>query len=190
MFSGKTGLLIERLASAGQLGLEAVALKPVRDTRDAAYLVSHTGRTYPAQPWGGGALDLGAVQLVAVDEAQFLPGAAVAALEALGDEGRTVVVAGLDLDFRREAFGPMPALAEAADLVHRLTATCSRCLRPAEFTQRLVDGRPAPLDDETVLVGAEDLYQPRCGECYEAERADPSAVGPTVAEPWRSRPPR
>ncbi len=167
-----------------------MALKPVRDTRDAAYLVSHTGRTYPAQPWGGGALDLGVVQLVAVDEAQFLPGDAVAALAALRDEGRTVVAAGLDLDFRREPFGPMPALAEAADLVHRLTATCSRCLRPAEFTQRLVDGRPAPLDDETVLVGAEELYQPRCAECYEAERADPSAVGPTVAEPWRSRPPR
>ena len=178
------------MASAGQLGLEAVALKPVRDTRDPAYLVSHTGRTYPARPWDGGALDLGAVQLVAVDEAQFLPGAAVAALEALRDGGRTVVVTGLDLDFRREPFGPLPALVTSADVVHRLTATCSRCLRPAEFTQRLVDGRPAALDDETVLVGAEELYQPRCGECYEAERADPSAVGPTVSEPWRSHLPK
>lgn len=182
--------MIERLASAGQLGLEAVALKPVRDTRDAAYLVSHTGRTYPARPWDGGALDLGAAQLVAVDEAQFLPGGTVSVLEALRAESRTVVIAGLDLDFRREPFGPMPALVAAADLVHRLTATCSRCLRPAEFTQRLVDGRPAQFDDDTVRVGAEELYQPRCAECYEAERADPSAVGPTVAEPWRSRPPR
>jgi thymidine kinase len=190
MFSGKTGLLIERLASAAQLGLPAVALKPVRDTRASAELVSHTGRTHPARPWDGvTAPELGGAKLLAVDEAQFLPPEGVGALAALRDEGRTVVAAGLDLDFRREPFGPMPALAEAADVVHRLTATCSRCLRPAEFTQRLLDGRPAHFDDETVRVGAEELYQPRCGECYEAER-DPSAARPTVAEPWRSPPPR
>lgn len=181
--------MIERLASAEQLGVESVALKPVRDTRAAAELVSHTGRTYPAKPWNGTVgLALGAARLVAVDEAQFLPGEAVGALAGLRDEGRTVVVAGLDLDFRREPFGPMPALAAEAEIVHRLTATCSRCLQPAEFTQRLRDGRPAPFDDETVRVGAEELYQPRCGECYEAER-DPSAARPTVPEPWRSRPP-
>ena len=182
--------MIERLASAAQLGLEAVALKPARDTRAVAELVSHTGRTHPAQTWDGRApLELGEARLVAVDEAPFLPAEAVCALAALRDEERTIVAAGLDLDFRREPFGPMLALAAAADLVHRLTATCSRCLRPAEFTQRLVDRRPAPFDDETVRVGAEELYQPRCGKCYEAER-DPSAARPTVAEPWRSPPPR
>jgi thymidine kinase len=190
MFSGKTGLLIERLASAEQLGLDAMALKPVRDTRAEAQLVSHTGRTYPAQPWHGtSAPAVGAAQLVAVDEAQFLPGEAVGFLTALRDAGRTVVAVGLDLDFRREPFGPMPALTAEADVVHRLTATCSRCLQPAEFTQRLFDGRPAPFDDETVRVGAEELYQPRCAACYDAER-DPSAARPTVPEPWRSRPPR
>lgn len=190
MFSGKTGLLIERLASATQTGLSAVALKPTRDTRSQSELRSHSGSVFAAEPWDGGALPdaVSLASLVAVDEAQFLPEAALDALDAL--RGRvTVLVAGLDRDFRRRPFGLVAALAERADLVHRLTATCSRCLRPAEFTQRLVDGVPAPLDDATIRVGADELHQPRCAACFEAERGL-SAEVPTVAEPWRSSPPR
>jgi thymidine kinase len=186
MFSGKTGLLIERLAAADELGLRALALKPAADTRSAS-LVTHSGGTYPATTWRPGEpLPLGDAEVLALDEAQFVDVAHVSALVDAAAE-RTLVVAGLDLDFRREPFPIVADLERVADVVHRLTATCSLCLRPAPFTQRLVDGRPADFGDETVRIGADELYQPRCGPCYEAER-DPSGDARTVRGPWRSLP--
>ena len=186
MFSGKTGLLIDRLAAADGLGLRTVALKPAADTRNPS-LVTHSGGTYPATTWNPGEpVPAGDAELVGIDEVQFVDVAHVESLlEACAD--RTLVVSGLDLDFRREPFPIVAELERAADVVHRLTATCSRCLRPAPYTQRLVDGRPADFGDETVRIGADDLYQPRCGPCYEAER-DPSAAARTVRGPWRSLP--
>jgi thymidine kinase len=173
MFSGKTGLLIERLASASQFGLETVALKPAVDTRGGSDLLSHTGRTHPAVPWDGHRDPcelVGQARLVAVDEVQFLPATVASALARLREAGLTLVVAGLDFDFRQNAFEPTWQLISSADVVHRLTATCSRCLRPAAFTQRFVNGRPAPMDDDVIRLGADELYQPRCGSCYGAER--------------------
>ena len=186
MFSGKTGLLIERLAAAEELGLRALALKPAADTRSSS-LVTHSGGSYPATTWRPGEpLPAGDEEVIAVDEVQFVDLAHLGALTCAA-AGRTLVVAGLDLDFRREPFPSVAELEGVAEVVHRLTATCSRCLRPALFTQRLVDGRPAGFDDDTVRIGAEELYQPRCGACYEAER-DPSGDARTVREPWRSLP--
>jgi thymidine kinase len=155
-------------------------VKPSADTRHASF-VTHSGGSYPATPWRtGDPFPAGeeAASVVALDEAQFVDGEHLSTLlEAAAD--RTLVVAGLDLDFRREPFPIVAELANAADVVHRLTATCSRCLRPAPFTQRLADGQPADFDEETVRIGAEDLYQPRCGPCYEEERAASDRL-PTV----------
>lgn len=81
-----------------------------------------------------------------------------------------VLIAGLDLDFRREPFGPMPQLLTYANEVDKLTAICVECGEDARFTQRLVNGRPAHWDDPIILVGdAEEGYVARCGECHIVE---------------------
>ena len=95
------------------------------------------------------------------------PRSSRAALE-LADRGIRVVAAGLDQDFRRLPFGPMPELLSHAEFVDKLQAVCHRCGGPATTTQRLVDGRPAPYSGETVVVGAAEQYEARCRGCHEA----------------------
>ena len=168
MFSGKTEELLRRLTVAERAGLAVVALKPSIDTRGGADIVSHSGTRRAALLIDRDrAVDV-AADVVAVDEANFLGAAAVDSL--LGLRAR-VIVAGLDLDFRRQPFAEMPRLIDAAAEAVRLTARCGSCGGPAEYTQRYFDGRPAPLDDATIRVGGEELYEPRCGRCYELERS-------------------
>jgi thymidine kinase len=78
-----------------------------------------------------------------------------------------VISTGLDMDFRGEPFGPMPALMAEADEVVKLRAICARCGRDASRSQRLIDGRPAPVSAPTILVGAEESYEARCRHCHE-----------------------
>jgi thymidine kinase len=106
--------------------------------------------------------------VVGIDEAQFLGDGIVATALGLASGGTRVVVAGLDQDFRRLPFGPMPELLSHAEFVDKLQAVCHRCGGPATTTQRLVDGRPAPYTGETVVVGAAEQYEARCRGCHEA----------------------
>lgn len=106
--------------------------------------------------------------VVGIDEAQFLGDGIVQTALDLADHGIRIVVAGLDQDFRRLPFGPMPALLSHAEFVDKLQAVCHRCGGPATTTQRLVDGRPAPYSGETVVVGAAEQYEARCRGCHEA----------------------
>ena len=92
--------------------------------------------------------------VVGIDEVGFLEHAIVGHALELASNGVRVVVAGLDQDFRRLPFGPMPELLSHAEFVDKLQAVCHRCGGPATTTQRLVDGLPAPYSGETVVVGA------------------------------------
>ena len=74
---------------------------------------------------------------------------------------------GLDQDFRRLPFGPMPELLARAEFVDKLQAVCHRCGGPATTTQRLVDGSPAPYSGATIVVGASEQYEARCRDCHE-----------------------
>ena len=78
-----------------------------------------------------------------------------------------VVIAGLDLDYRQQPFGPMPRLLAMADEVAKLKAVCHSCGEAAMYTQRLVDGAPAPFSGETVVIGGLDSYEARCRACFE-----------------------
>lgn len=98
---------------------------------------------------------------------QFFNSKIVDVCEYLADKGVRVMVAGLDKDFRGEAFGVMPELLTKGEFVTKLTAVCAKCGSPATRTQRLVDGKPASFDDPVVLVGAVDHYEPRCRHCHE-----------------------
>jgi thymidine kinase len=105
--------------------------------------------------------------VVAVEEAQFFDAGIVEACRQLADGGYEVIVAGLDMDFRGEPFGPMPALLAEADEIVKLRAICARCGRDAARSQRLIDGRPAAASAPIILVGAEESYEARCRHCHE-----------------------
>ena len=172
MFSGKSEEMIRRLRRAEIAGQRVVIFKPQVDDRyDATDVVSHAGTRMRAVPVSSVAEiseHARGFDVVAIDEAQFLGEGVVAAALDLADRGIRVVVAGLDQDFRRLPFGPMPELLTHAEFVDKLQAVCQRCGGPATTTQRLVDGAPAPYSGETVVVGAAEQYEARCRGCHEA----------------------
>jgi thymidine kinase len=113
------------------------------------------------------------VQVIALDELHFLsdePEAIVAGCQALADRGLRVIIAGLDQNYRAEPFPAMMHLMAIAEQVDKLYAICARCGAYATRSQRLIDGKPAPADAPTIVVGGLELYEARCRACYEPAR--------------------
>ena len=106
-------------------------------------------------------------EVVAIDEAQFFDMGLVNVCKRLADQGKRVIVAGLDMDFRGQPFGPTPMLMAIAEYVDKLQAICIKCGNPANRTQRLVNGKPARASEPTILVGASESYEARCRHCHE-----------------------
>ena len=179
MFSGKSEEMIRRLRRAEIAGQRVVIFKPRIDDRyDAADVVSHAGARMRGVPVAGVAELLARAdgyEVVGIDEVQFFEAEVVSAALRLADAGVRVVAAGLDQDFRRLPFGPMPDLLAHAEFVDKLQAVCHRCGGPATTTQRLVDSSPAPYSGDTIVVGANEQYEARCRDCHEAG-ADLAAV--------------
>ena len=172
MFSGKTEDLIRRVRRAVYAKKRVQVFKHALDTRsDPEVLRSHNGAIITAEPVRSSESILGRIKeetdLVAVEEAQFFDAGIVRVCQTLADRGHEVIVAGLDLDFRGEPFGPMPALLSVADEISKLRAICSVCGRDASRTQRLIDGEPAPRSAPTILVGASEHYEARCRHHHE-----------------------
>lgn len=176
MFSGKSEELIRRVTRAVLARQSVQVFKPAMDDRyDALKVASHAGRTIHAEPVEATA-DVrarlrGDTHVVAIDEAQFFDAELSRLAQDLADDGLRVIVAGLDLDFRGEPFGPLPILLARAEAVEKLTAIC-RCGRAATRTQRLIGGHPAHYDDPIILVGAEERYEPRCRACHRVPRSE------------------
>jgi thymidine kinase len=177
MYSGKTEELIRRMRQVEIARQPFRIFTPRLDTRYGSNLVaSHTGRKLEAVPVSSIAeiLDnVEDVQVVAIDELHFLADSPEAILEGcqqMADHGLRVVVAGLDQNYRAEPFPAMAALLAAADQVDKLFAICVRCGAYATRSQRLIDGRAAPANAPTIVVGGLDLYEARCRVCYEAAR--------------------
>lgn len=184
MFSGKSEELIRRVTRALIAKQTVQVFKPAIDDRyEKRAVASHMGRTLEAQPVPKAA-DLETsldpdVQVVAIDEAQFFDAELIGLVDRLADSGKRVIVAGLDLDFRGEPFGPMAELMTRAEVVEKLTAIC-RCGRAATRTQRLIAGQPAHVNDPIVLVGASESYEPRCRSCHAVIRSGrPTPLFPT-----------
>jgi len=180
MFSGKSEELIRRLRRAEIAGQRALIVKPAVDDRyDVGHVVSHAGAKMRAVT-ASAATDVARLaqgyDAVGIDEVQFFDDGITAAIEQLVERGMRVVAAGLAQDFRAQPFGAMPTLLCVADFVDKLQAVCHRCGGPATLTQRLVDGRPAPFDGETIQVGALDSYEARCRPCYEPGVDAPAAA--------------
>ncbi|PSL45814.1 thymidine kinase [Salsuginibacillus halophilus] len=172
MFSGKSEELIRRVRRAAFGNVPAAVFKQAFDDRySQEEVASHNGTKTMAravqQPLD--ILDLvdEHIQLVAVDEVQFFDPSIVQVAQHLADEGYQVILAGLDQDFRGEPFPQVMQLMTLAEEVTKLQAVCPSCGETASRTQRLIDGAPAHYDDEIILVGASEAYEPRCRRCHE-----------------------
>ena len=171
MFSGKTEELIRLLRRAIIAKQQVQVFKPVIDDRfHVEKVTSHVGSAFEAQPVNNAAaipqqIDP-ATTVVAIDEVQFFDPGVVAVCEQLAQQGKRVICAGLDMDFRGEPFGLMPNLLARAEHVRKLHAICVICGEEASRTQRLVEGEPAAYDDPVVMVGASEAYEARCRQCH------------------------
>lgn len=167
MFSGKSEELIRRLKRARIARLNVQVFKPVIDSRYSNIeVVSHTGDHIEATPVKNSSEILTKVfditDVVGIDEAQFFDEGVVEVSKQLAKKGKKVILAGLDMDFRGEPFGPMPRLLAIADEVIKLHAICMVCGEDATMTQRLINGTPARYDDPIIMIGASEKYEARC----------------------------
>jgi len=172
MFSGKTEELIRRVRRARIARQKVQVFKPALDDRyKVEKVASHNGVHWEAIPVKSAREILGLIEpdttVVAVDEAQFFDWNVAKVCNQLADQGVRVIVAGLDLDFRGEPFGPMPLLMAQAEQVDKLQAICVVCGSPASRTQRLINGQPASYNDPVIMVGASEVYEARCRHCHQ-----------------------
>lgn len=172
MFSGKTEELIRRVRRARIAKQQVQVFKPALDKRyHGEHVSSHNGLHWEAVPVGNAREILDRLSpettVVAVDEAQFFDWELSDVCTELANRGLRVILAGLDMDFRGEPFGPMPLLMAEAEEVTKLQAICVTCGAPASRTQRLIDGQPAAYDDPIILVGGSESYEARCRSCHE-----------------------
>jgi thymidine kinase len=171
MFSGKTEELIRRLRRAVIARQKVQVFKPLIDDRyHEKRVTSHNGLDFDARPVSFASEILTQVDpdttVIAIDEVQFFDADVINICEKLADQGKRVICAGLDTDFRGVPFGPIPDLMARAEEVDKLHAICVVCGEEANRTQRLIDGQPAAYDDPIVLVGAAEVYEARCRQCH------------------------
>ena len=166
MFSGKTEELIRRLRRAEFARQRVEIFKPGIDTRyHEADVVSHEGTTIRSTPVPNSSnllLLAGDIEVVGIDEAQFFDDGLPQVCAQLASQGIRVIVAGLDMDFLGRPFGPMPRLMAMAEYVTKVHAICMRCGDLATFSHRTSPNQ------ELVLLGETDSYQPLCRGCFDA----------------------
>lgn len=165
MFSGKTEELIRRLKRAKFARQRVEIFKPAIDTRySEAEVVTHEGQAIASTPIDSSAsilLFTSEIDVVGIDEAQFFDSGLVDVCNQLANDGVRVIIAGLDMDFRGNPFGPMPALCAIADEVSKVHAICVKCGQLASFSHRTVK------NDKQVMLGETAEYEPLCRECYQ-----------------------
>jgi thymidine kinase len=165
MFSGKTEELIRRMKRAKFAKQKVEIFKPAIDTRYSdVNVVSHDQTAIPSTPVDTSSTILllsSDIDVVGIDEAQFLDNGLVDVCNELANRGVRVIVAGLDMDFKGVPFGPMPALCAIADEVTKVHAICVRCGSLAYVSHRLVQ------NDKRVLLGEKMEYEPLCRDCYQ-----------------------
>jgi thymidine kinase len=164
MFSGKTEELIRRLKRAQFAQQKVEIFKPSIDVRyDEEMVVSHVSNEIPSTPVPAAAnipLLANDCQVVGIDEAQFFDDEIVAVCNALANRGIRVIVAGLDMDFKGNPFGPMPALMATAEYVTKVHAVCTRTGNLAQYSYRKT------ADEKVVMLGEQQEYEPLSRAAY------------------------
>jgi thymidine kinase len=170
MFSGKSEELIRRLRRA-QIARQRVQIfKPVVDDRyGESHIISHSAQRIESENVASSRELLERVrpdtEVVGIDEGQFFDAELPAVVNTLADQGKRVIVAGLDQDYLGKPFEPMPQLLAIAEYITKTLAICVVCGEPANHTQRLVNS------SERVLVGAQGTYEARCRACFDPRLA-------------------
>src|SRR5512132_3451405 len=175
MFSGKSEELIRRLRRAQIARQKVQIFKPAIDNRYGDdHITSHSEMKIPSQNVSSSRelLDRvdGETEVVGIDEGQFFDQELPMICNTLADQGKRVIVAGLDQDYLGKPFEPMPQLLAIAEYITKTHAICMVCGNPANHTQRLV------ASGDRVLVGAQGMYEARCRVCF-----DPLLAGPPSA---------
>jgi len=164
MFSGKTEELIRRLRRAQFAGLKVEIFKPSLDKRYSENrVVSHDDKSIVSTPVDNSSSILllaGEVDVVGIDEAQFFDNSIVEVCNKLADRGVRVVVAGLDMDFMGNPFGPIPGLLSIAEYITKVHAICMRCGSLAQYSFRKSE------EEQVVVLGEKDKYEPLCRDCF------------------------
>jgi thymidine kinase len=166
MFSGKSEELIRRVRRAQIARQRVQVFKPAIDNRfGEAHVTSHSDMKIASENVASSRELLEKVmpktQVVGIDEGQFFDAELPAVCNTLADQGKRVIVAGLDQDYLGKPFEPMPQLLAIAEYITKTLAICMVCGGPANHTQRLVASK------ERVLVGAGDSYEARCRHCFD-----------------------
>lgn len=175
MFAGKSEELIRRVKRMEYAHQKYICFKPSIDNRYSNdEIVSHSNRKtksiniqYAKEIYKY--LD-NTYTAVVVDEIQFLDADIIEVCSDLADKGYRVIVGGLDSDFKGEPFEITAKLMAKAEFVSKLTAICVKCGAPGTRTQRIVNGKPASYYDPIIIVGASQLYEPRCRHCHEVPK--------------------
>ena len=166
MFSGKSEELIRRLRRAEIARQRVQIFKPGIDQRYSEdHIVSHSDAKIRSDSVKDAA-ELEAkldrrVEVIGIDEAQFLGDGIIDTVVRLADIGKRILIAGLDTDYLGRPFHPMPELLAIADEITKTLAICMQCGNPAKHTQRLVQS------EELIVVGATGMYEARCRRCFE-----------------------
>jgi thymidine kinase len=164
MFSGKTEELIRRLRRAKIAKLNVKVFKPKIDVRYSfSGIVSHSEQSLPSivVETPTEILEQSSdADVVGIDEAQFFTNELIDVVNKLADDGKRVIIAGLDMDYKGVPFEPMPQLLAIAEYITKTLAICVQCGNPADRTQRKI------VASERVLVGAADSYEARCRKCH------------------------
>ncbi len=165
MFSGKSEELVRRLRRALIARQKVKVFKPLLDSRHPPeVLVTRDNRELAAESVDSARALMERIdedtEVVGIDEAQFFDDELEAVAMELADRGVRVVIAGLDQDYLRRAFGPMPGLMALAEHVDKMHAVCVRCGSTAHYSQRISGGA------EQVEVGDTDIYEARCRSCF------------------------
>ena len=164
MFSGKTEELIRRLNRARIAKQKVEIFKPAMDTRySEVQIVTHDAHAIPSTPVQSASqilLMVNDVNVVGIDEAQFFDSEITSVCNTMANNGIRVLVAGLDMDYMGVPFGPMPALIATAEYITKLHAICMSCGDLAHYSHRIVK------NEQQVLLGEKDAYEPLCRKCF------------------------
>ncbi len=168
MFSGKTEELIRRLHRARIARQKVEIFKPAVDKRyHEMEVVSHNENSIRSTPVNF-AEDIlllsGDCDVVGIDEVQFFDDQIVIVAQKLANQGKRVIMAGLDMDFEGNPFEPMPRLMAIAEYVDKVHAICMKCGDLAAFSFRLSDSK------QKVMLGEKESYEARCRKCFYEDR--------------------
>ena len=175
MFAGKSEELIRRINRLKYAKKNFLVFKPLLDDRySETEVVSHRNRREKSIPISKPEEIYNYLkentEVICIDEIQFFDEKIIDIIDELANKGLRIIVSGLDTDFKGNPFMVTAKLLAKAEFVTKLTAICAKCGKEATMTQRLINGQIPSVNDEVILVGASESYEPRCRHCHEVKK--------------------